>query len=113
MTKDGKKMRTVMFIGQTGAGKTTLIQSMINYLFKVGYDEPFRFNLINEDADAEVDTANKGKSQTVAISQYHVHNLPARPKFGLTIVDSPGFGDTSGPTQDLAIRRMFREFFEK
>lgn len=110
---NNKQMRTAMFIGQTGAGKTTLIQSMTNYLMKVGYREPFRYELINENADAKVKSADKTVSQTVAITQYHMHNLPAQPGCAMTVVDTPGFGDTRGPHQDLKIRSLFKNFFEK
>ena len=95
---DGKNNRVVIFIGQTGAGKTTLIQSLTNYLEKVDYDEPLRYDLICEEKDDKVKTEDVTKSQTVDITMYHMHNVPVMPADSLTIVDSPGFGDTAVET---------------
>merc|ERR1712130_885364 len=108
--KDGKRNRVVVFLGKTGAGKTTLIQSMTNFLMKVDYDEPLRYELICEQHDEDIDK-DPTKSQTVDIHQYHMQNIPAMPNDSMTIVDTPGFGDTSGPDQDLIIRDKFQEFF--
>eukprot|EP00484_Ammonia_sp_Unknown_P030421 CAMPEP_0197037882 /NCGR_PEP_ID=MMETSP1384-20130603/14977_1 /TAXON_ID=29189 /ORGANISM="Ammonia sp." /LENGTH=709 /DNA_ID=CAMNT_0042468259 /DNA_START=111 /DNA_END=2240 /DNA_ORIENTATION=- len=109
---DGKQTRTVIFIGQTGAGKTTLINSMANYLHRVGYHEQFRYNLIMEEKDAEVDTKDTTKSQTQSITKYHLRDLPAI-GFALNVIDTPGFGDTEGPEQDKKIRGKFRDFFNQ
>ena len=89
---DGKKTRTIIFIGQTGAGKTTLINSMANYLMAIAYDEAFRYKLIMENNNINIDK-DQTKSQTQDITQYHLRNLP-RIDFALNIVDTPGFGDT-------------------
>ena len=45
---DGKKARTVLFLGPTGSGKVTLVQSMATYLMGTGYDDPFRYRLFNK-----------------------------------------------------------------
>eukprot|EP01084_Bolivina_argentea_P319635 554389_1 len=42
----GKETKTIIFIGQTGVGKTTFINSMCNYLYQVSYKETFRYKLI-------------------------------------------------------------------
>ena len=40
--------KVILMVGQTGAGKTTTINSMINYLYAVKYKNPFRCKLILE-----------------------------------------------------------------
>lgn len=80
----------MIFIGQTGAGKTTLINSMSNFLNCVAYKEPFRYKLIMESKD---DTIEKDttKSQTREISKYYLNKLPGVDyAYGLNIVDTPG-----------------------
>eukprot|EP01084_Bolivina_argentea_P134651 237450_1 len=46
--KVGKRHRTIMVIGATGTGKTTLLNSMMNYLWQVEYNDPYRFKLVYE-----------------------------------------------------------------
>eukprot|EP01083_Nonionella_stella_P208583 756847_1 len=78
--------RTILFVGETGTGKTTTINSMMNYL----YDADFygdRYKLIEEKCDAQQAT----ESQTTDISVYYL--TPTALDFALTVVDTPGFGN--------------------
>jgi type IV secretory pathway ATPase VirB11/archaellum biosynthesis ATPase len=43
-----KKNRTIMVLGATGAGKSTLVNRMINYILGVTWDDTFRFKLVDE-----------------------------------------------------------------
>lgn len=90
----GGKTRTMIFIGQTGAGKTTLINSMCNFLKCVAYFEPFRYKLIMESKDSSI-VKDETRSQTREIGKYYLNKLPGIDyAYGLNIVDTPGFGDT-------------------
>ena len=36
-----------MMVGSTGAGKTTLVDGMINYITDVSFDDDFRFTMVD------------------------------------------------------------------
>jgi GTPase SAR1 family protein len=40
--------KTILVMGATGSGKTTLINGMINHIFNVQWEDTFRFQLIQE-----------------------------------------------------------------
>lgn len=45
MTGDhiGEDEKTIMLVGETGSGKNTLIDGIVNYVVGVSFDDPFRF----------------------------------------------------------------------
>ena len=47
----GKKIRatgkTIMFVGATESGKSTLVDGIINYITGVSWDEDFRFSMVD------------------------------------------------------------------
>ncbi len=101
--------KTILVMGATGSGKTTLINGMINYIFNVQWEDTFRFQLIQEKpaGRSQVD------SQTSSITAYDIHHAEGfRVPYSLTIVDTPGYGDTKGLDRDQEITEMVRKFFE-
>ena len=40
--------KIILVCGKTGVGKSTLINSMMNYIYGVGLDDDFRLKLIEE-----------------------------------------------------------------
>ncbi|XP_056311204.1 uncharacterized protein LOC130222702 [Danio aesculapii] len=102
-----KENKTIMMIGATGAGKTTLINSMINYILGVKWEDDFRFVLIDEGQQK-----SQAESQTSEITAYQINHMDGfRVPYSLTIVDTPGFGDTRGVKQDQKITAQIQEFF--
>ncbi|XP_016115457.1 uncharacterized protein [Sinocyclocheilus grahami] len=102
-----KENKTIMMIGATGAGKTTLINSMINYILGVQWENDFRFVLIDEGKQK-----SQAESQTSKITAYQINHMDGfRVPFSLTIVDTPGFGDTRGISHDQKITAQIQEFF--
>ncbi|XP_030607828.1 uncharacterized protein LOC115795848 [Archocentrus centrarchus] len=106
--KDSSKPnRTVMLMGATGAGKSTLINGMINYILGVEWEDDYRFKLVDEDQ-----SASQAHSQTSEVTVYKIHRQEDFTiLFSLTIVDTPGFGDTRGIERDGEIVEQLRNLF--
>ncbi|XP_033991905.1 uncharacterized protein LOC117487401 [Trematomus bernacchii] len=82
---------TIMLVGATGSGKSTLINGLINYIVGVEWKDNFRFKLVDEDQ-----SRSQAESQTSEVTVYNInHQEDFKIPFSLTIVDTPGFGDTS------------------
>ncbi|XP_027144033.1 uncharacterized protein LOC109138191 [Larimichthys crocea] len=102
-----RQNRTIMVLGATGSGKSTLINGMINYIVGVDWKDDFRFKLITEDQ-----SRSQSESQTSEVTVYKINyqdgfNIP----FSLTVVDTPGFGDTRGIKRDKEITEQIRRLF--
>ena len=103
-----KPTKVLMVVGATGAGKSTLINGIINYIFKVKWENEFRFKLIHDEV-----TQGQAHSQTQMITAYTFYWHDGSPLgCNLTIIDTPGFGDTRGLERDQEITKQIREFFQ-
>ncbi|XP_067392520.1 uncharacterized protein [Emydura macquarii macquarii] len=99
--------KVIMVMGAIGSGKTTLINGMINYVLGVQWEDEFRFKLIHE-----ITNRSQAQSQTSAVTAYEVNYKEGfQVPYSLTIIDTPGFGDTRGIDHDKEITRQIREFF--
>ncbi|KAK8389847.1 hypothetical protein O3P69_009089 [Scylla paramamosain] len=99
--------KVIMMVGETGSGKTTLINGLVNYVFGVDWNDSFRFKMIVEDS-----RANQAHSQTKDVTSYTLHHQDGfRMPYSLTIIDTPGFGDTKGIKRDREIVEQLRKFF--
>jgi energy-coupling factor transporter ATP-binding protein EcfA2 len=103
------RQRVVMVVGATGAGKTTLINGMANYLFSVEWKDNFRFKLVTDDEEGGKDQAS---SKTKHITAYYFPwQTGSKVPYGLTIIDTPGFGDTGGLKEDKRTFHQIRQLF--
>ncbi|XP_073488585.1 uncharacterized protein [Aquarana catesbeiana] len=107
--KLNKKNKVIMMVGETGSGKTTLINAVINYIFGVEWKDDHRFQLIEE-----ISKKSQAHSQTSSVTTYQINQEDGfRIPYYLTIIDTPGFGDTRGIYYDEKIMQKIREFFSK
>ena len=99
--------KVLMVVGATGAGKSTLINGIANYILGVNWEDEFRFQLIFDSERGGSQT----KSQTRHITAYTFHQRCSNLPYTLTVIDTPGFGDTEGVERDKKILDLIREFF--
>ena len=101
-----KKAIKIMVVGQTGSGKTTLLNSFINYLLGIQFEDSFRYKIIHEDFGPD---RKQDESQTSKVTAYCIDAYNGNP--AVMIIDTPGFGDTRGIKQDIAITKQISDFF--
>ena len=106
--------KVIMVVGATGSGKTTTVNAMINHVLGVQWKDDFRLKMIDElSSNQEAGTIrNQAHSQTQFVSCYTLPYMEGfKIPYTLTIVDTPGFGDTRGIEHDKAITEQIRRFF--
>ena len=103
----GETEKVFMVVGATGAGKTTLINGMVNYILGVQWKDEFRFKVITEETKV-----TQAHSQTQDITAYTFNPMKGSAvPYTFTIIDTPGFGGTEGLRRDKKITEQIKEFF--
>ena len=101
----GVPEKIVMVLGATGAGKSTLINAMVNYILGVQWNDDFRFKLITDEAKSQA------HSQTSTITAYTIHHMEGSRVSNdniITVIDTPGFGDV---LESFEVMKQLQEFF--
>lgn len=117
LNSDQKKLSSnILIIGETGVGKSTWIQSLLNYLQEVEIDENFRYLLYDEQKKQKEYEEIYGKKPLGSsvtdepdifnIGPSRLYNNPIR------LIDTAGFGDTRGELYDDKILRDLGEFLD-
>ncbi|KAK9971310.1 hypothetical protein ABG768_024684 [Culter alburnus] len=96
--------KIVLLLGETGVGKTTLINTMVNYLLGVEFEDEIWYEITEEAA------RDQSESQTSEITMYEV--CPVKSPMSLTIIDTPGYGDTRGLERDLEVAENLAILFQ-
>ena len=84
---------------------------MCNYLFDVRFEDNFRLKLINEQK-LKLKKKNNVDSLTDDVISYYLEPTNPMVHYSLTVIDSPGFGDTRGLGMDQTIGAKIKSFFE-
>ncbi|KAI4895673.1 hypothetical protein NFI96_020669, partial [Prochilodus magdalenae] len=92
--------KTILMVGETGTGKTTLINTMVNYFLGVKFEDKVWFEITEEKRD-------QTQSQTSVVTVYEI--ISEERLSSLTIIDTPGYGDTRGIEKDMDIARNLHD----
>ncbi|XP_043100848.1 LOW QUALITY PROTEIN: uncharacterized protein LOC122348991 [Puntigrus tetrazona] len=99
-----KTNKIILLVGETGVGKTTLINSMVNYLKGVKFEDEIWYEI------TEAAAGDQSESQTSEITMYEV--FPEVSAMSLSIIDTPGYGDTRGLDKDLEVAENLATLFQ-
>ena len=108
---DEAESKTIIVLGQTGSGKTTLLNSLVNFILGVEFEDDFRYVIIDEKNVQGNEVVDQTKSVTKNTSIYYIKKYKDFPS--IILIDTPGFGDTSGPDKDRLIIEDIKNTFEK
>ncbi|VDI43312.1 Hypothetical predicted protein [Mytilus galloprovincialis] len=104
------KEKTIMIVGATGSGKSTLINGIANYVIGVTWDDPFRFTFIHPETCEKERVSNEALSQKDWITCYTIcSEMASRINYTINLIDTPGFGDTRGLKQNAKIVSQIRD----
>ncbi|XP_057365080.1 uncharacterized protein LOC130685823 [Daphnia carinata] len=104
---DPKNHKIIILMGATGSGKSTLINGMINYILGVEWNDPFRFKCVRNEGNGR----NQAHSQTSSVTAYTIHHQEGMAvPYSITIIDTPGYGDTRGIERDKEITAKIHRF---
>ncbi|XP_016424669.1 uncharacterized protein LOC107753084 [Sinocyclocheilus rhinocerous] len=100
-----KPHKTILLVGETGTGKTTLINVMINYMLGVQRKDKVWFEITDDQSDR---TQVHSQTSSITVYGFYLQESP----INLTIIDTPGYGNTRGVDLDKDITMSLHRLSE-
>ncbi|EGC40241.1 hypothetical protein DICPUDRAFT_96288 [Dictyostelium purpureum] len=103
---------TLLLLGETGVGKSTFINSLVNYALYHSLEDaikgeikvliPIKFSIVTNGVQKEISIGNETRDEHLSAGQLSTQSCQTYVflDLNLTIIDTPGIGDVRGVDQD-------------